>query len=96
MTSNDDGSLNLKYDAMCKTDIMESNKFTFARSISSFSSRLKEKANGQYLKSKGFRILGPGSKVTDLHVRVYPTGNKTSVKDYTSVYLHTIQTINPL
>jgi len=89
MTSNDDGSLNLKYDAMCKTEIMESNKFTFAWSISSFSSRLKEKANGLYLKSKGFRILGPGSKVTDLHVRVYPNGDKTGSKDYTSVYLHT-------
>ena len=89
MTSNDDGSLNIKYDAMCKTDIMESNKFTFVWSISSFSLRVKEKANKQYLKSKGFRILGPGSKVTDLYVKVYPNGNRTSFKDYTSVYLHT-------
>jgi len=88
MTSNaDNSSLNFNYDALCKTDVMESDKFTFVWSISRFSSRLKEKANGEYLKSKGFRILGPGSKVTDLHVRVYPNGEKTSVKDHVSAFL---------
>jgi len=88
MTSNaDNSSLNFNYDALCKTDVMESDKFTFVWSISRFSSRLKEKANGEYLKSKGFRILGPGSKVTDLHVRVYPNGDKISVKDHVSAYL---------
>jgi len=88
MTSNaDNSSLNFNYDALCKTDVMESDKFTFVWSISRFSSRLKEKANGEYLTSKGFRILGPGSKVTDLHVRVYPNGEKTSVKDHVSAFL---------
>ena len=88
MTSNADTPLNFfNCDALCKTEVTESEKFTFGWSISRFSSRVKEKVNGEYLKSKGFRILGPGSKVTDLHVRVYPNGEKTSVKDHVSAFL---------
>jgi len=93
MTSNEDNFLSsFNYDALCKTEVTESNKFTFVWSISRFSSRVKEKASGQFLKSKGFQILGPGSKVTNFHVKLYPIGEVLSVKDDFSLYLYTEDT----
>ena len=93
MTSNADTPLNFfNCDALCKTEVTESEKFTFGWSISRFSSRVKEKVNGEYLKSKGFQILGPGSRVTNFHLKLYPNGETPSVKDFTSLFLYTEDT----
>jgi len=93
MTSNEDNFLSsFNYDALCKTEVTESDKFTFVWSISRFSSRVKETASGQFLKSKGFQILGPGSKVTNFHVKLFPIGEVPSVKDDFSLSLCTEDT----
>jgi len=88
MSSSGDGSLNFNYDALCKTDVTESDKFTFVWSISRFSSRVKEKANGEFLKSKQFQIMGPGNKITYFHVKLYPNGQIATNKEFTSVFVN--------
>ena len=93
MTTNADTPLNFfNCDALCKIEVTESDKFTFGWSISRFSLRVKEKVNGEYLKSKGFQILGPGSRVTNFHLKLYPNGETPSVKDFTSLFLYTEDT----
>jgi len=87
MSTNVDGSLKFNYDVLCKTDVTESDKFTFVWAISKYSSSVKEKANGESLKSKGFQIVGPGNKITNWHAKLYPNGVRSTEKNYTSVFV---------
>jgi len=74
----------LKYNAYCKTEVTESDKFTFVWEIPKFSSRTE--INGNCFYSKEFTINGPGNKSTKWRGRIYPNGCK-SAEDYVSVYL---------
>jgi len=73
MSFNSYRNLNFNYDALCKSDISET-KFTFVWEISKMSSRLKDTPNGEYLKSEGFQIKGPGDKVSRMNVKMFPNG----------------------
>jgi len=73
------------YDALCKTEVNESDKFKFVWVISKFSSRTEE--NGVYIKSEQFTIKGPGTKTTKWFVKMYPSGDNSESSDYVSVFL---------
>jgi len=74
-----------KYDAMCKTDLLESDKFTFVWRISKFS--LRTEKNGEAMYSDDFTIKGPREKITKWHVELYPRGKIGDALEYVSVFL---------
>jgi len=74
-----------KYDALCKTDIIESDKYTFVWRISKFSSRTEK--TGEVLSSEKFTIMGPDDKITTWYVQLYPQGKNEDYKDQISVFL---------
>jgi len=81
----DQNCLPYKYDALCKTDIIESDKYTFVWKISKFSSRTEK--TGEVLSSEKFTIMGPDDKITTWYVQLYPRGDKEDCKDRISVFL---------
>jgi len=87
MSFNSYRNLNFNYDALCKSDISET-KFTFVWEISKISSRLKDTPNGEYLKSEGFQIQGPGDKVSRMNVKMFPNGETAKERGFISVYLY--------
>ena len=58
----DQNCLPYKYDALCKMDIIESDKYTFVWRLSKFSSRTEK--TGEVLYSEEFNIKGPDEKIT--------------------------------
>jgi len=76
------------FDAICTTDIMESDKYKFAWEISSFNSRPEK--NGKDLISKEFTITGPGDKSSKWLVQLYPKGKNGGDENYISVFLHNL------
>jgi len=85
MSATSQSQLDFSFDAHCKTDVMESDKFTFVWEILKFSSRTE--ANGVYILSKQFSIEGPGDKSSKWRVKVYPNGRDTDCSNYVSVFL---------
>jgi len=81
----DKNCLPYKYDALCKTDIIESDKYTFVWRISKFSSRTEK--TGEVLSSEKFTVMGPDDKITTWYAQLYPRGDKKDCKDQISVYL---------
>ena len=77
--------LDLNCNAFCKSEVIESEEFTFVWEIPKFGSRTG--FNGYYICSKEFTIAGPGSKSTKLYGMIYPNGCASDNKDFTSVYL---------
>jgi len=66
--------VNVNYDALCKSEVPKSDKFTFVWEIPDFSLRPEKK--GEIMRSDGFCIMGPGSKVTKWCVALLPKGTK--------------------
>ena len=64
--------LKYKYDALCKTDIMESTKYTFVWRISEFISRPEK--NGEVLISEEFTTQISDDKSIRWRVELYPRG----------------------
>jgi len=85
MSTNDQSLLPFNCDAYCKTDVLESEKFTFVWEISKFSAR--REVTGTAFLSKEFTIQGPGSMSSKWCGKVYPHGRESDYKDYISVYL---------
>jgi len=77
--------LDLNCNAFCKSEVIESEEFTFVWEIPKFGSRTG--FNGYYICSKEFTIAGPGSKSTKWYGMIYPNGCASDNKDFTSVYL---------
>jgi len=74
------------FDAMCTTDIMESDKYKFVWKINNFNSRPEK--NRECLNSKEFTITGPGDKISKWRVDLYPKGIDEGDENYISVYLN--------
>jgi len=85
MSTNDLSLLPFNCNAYCKTDVLESEKFTFVWEVSKFSAR-KEVTGTSFL-SKEFTIQGPGSMSTKLCGKIYPNGADSEHKNYISVFL---------
>jgi len=85
MSSTSNSSLDFKCNAICKSDLMESEKFTFVWEIPKFSSRLG--VSGYSFLSKEFTIEGPGCKLTNWCGKIFPNGSSSEYKNYTSVFL---------
>ena len=85
MDQSDQICLPFKYNALCKTDIMENVKYTFVWRISKFSSRTEK--HGEVLDSEEFTIKGPDDKITKWRVELYPRGDKECENDQMSLYL---------
>jgi len=85
MSTTSRNQLDFSFDAHCKTDVMESEKFTFVWEILKFSSR--NEANGVFILSKQFTIEGPGDKLTKWRVKIYPNGRDADCSNYASVFL---------
>jgi len=81
----DQNCLPYKYDAICKMDIIESDKYTFVWRIFKISSRTEK--TGEVLNSEEFNIKGPDDKMTTWYAQLYPRGDKKDCKDQISVYL---------
>jgi len=81
----DKNCLPYKYDALCKTDIIESDKYTFVWRISKFSSRTEK--TGEVLNSEEFTVMGPDDKITTWYVQLNPRGRNEDSKDQISVFL---------
>ena len=79
----DQSLLPLNCDAYCKSDVMESEKFTFVWEVSKFSTRTK----GTNLFSKEFTIQGPGSKSTKWCGKIRPNGADSEYENCISVFL---------
>jgi len=75
-----------KYDAWYRTDVMESDEFTFVWSISKFSERPEK--TGEFIPSQEFIINGPEDKVTKWRVLVYPKGRLPENSNHIGVYLY--------
>jgi len=90
MEQSDQVSLPFKYNALCKTDIMESDKYTFVWRISKFSSRTEK--YGEVLNSEEFTIKGPDDKITKWRVQLYPRGDKEGTNDHVSLFLKKLTT----
>ena len=82
----DQSLLPLNCDAYCKSDVMESEKFTFVWEISQFSAR--SKVTGYYIVSKEFTIQGPGSRSTKWQGIMYPNGIDAEHQNYIAVLLN--------
>jgi len=72
------------YDALCKFEVMKSDKFTFVVEIPDFSLRTEKQGESLFEK---FSVNGPGSKTTNLQVRVFPKGLKTQGRDVKSTFI---------
>jgi len=81
----DKNGLPYKYDALCKTDIIESEKYTFVWQISKLSSRTE--TNGEELDSDEFSIKGPDDKITKWRAQIYPRGHTMKDSNYISFFL---------
>jgi len=79
-------SLPINCDAWCKIDAVESDPFTFALTISNFSSRTEK--NGESFNSAEFAIKEPDNNISKWYVEVYPRGDVEECKDFVSVFLH--------
>jgi len=90
MDNSDKNCLPYNSDALCKTDFIKSEKYTFMWSISDFSKR-PEKC-GELITSEEFSLKGPDDKITKWFAEVYPRGIKEGCVDFVSVYL-TKQTV---
>jgi len=90
MEQSDQVSLPFKYNALCKTDIMESDKYTFVWRISKFSSRTEK--YGEVLNSNEFTIKGPDNKITKWRVQLFPRGEIEDKIDHISLYLEKLTT----
>jgi len=86
MSYSEHNSLPYKFDLMCKTDILESDKYTFVWRISKFS--LRTEKNGEVMVSDDFTIKGPHEKITKWKVELYPKGKREDARGYVSVFLH--------
>jgi len=78
-------SLPFTYNSYCKTEITESDMYTFVWEIANFSSRTEE--NGEYLDSEQFSVNGPGIKKTKWSLRIYPRNQKSKDSDIVAVFL---------
>jgi len=72
-----------QYNALCKTDVLESELFTFVWVISKFSSLTEEQ--GEEIKSEEFTIKGPGDKITKWFAKLYPRGQID--EDHVAIFL---------
>jgi len=90
MNQSDQICLPFRYNALCKTDIMESDKYTFVWRISQFSSRTEK--YGEVLNSEEFTIKGPDDKITKWRVQLYPRGDKEGANDHVSLFLKKLTT----
>ena len=61
----------VNYDALCKFDVMKSEKFTFVMEIPNFS--LRTEKIGEFL-FENLDISGPGCKITNWLAIVFPKG----------------------
>jgi len=66
--------VDVNYDALCKSEVLKSNKFTFVWEIPDFSLRPEKK--DELMISEAFCIMGPGSKMTKWFVALLPKGTK--------------------
>jgi len=90
MEQSDQICLPFKYNALCKTDVMESEKYTFVWRISKFSSRTEK--HGEVLNSEEFTIKGPDDKITKWRVKLVPRGDVEDKIDHISLYLQKLTT----
>ena len=67
----------VNYDAFCKFEVMKSDKFKFVMEIPDFS--LRPEKQDEYL-LENFSINGPGCKITNWLVLVYPKGSTVPSK----------------
>jgi len=84
-TANAKTLLDLNCNAFCKSEVIESEEFTFVWEIPKFGSRTG--VNGYYILSKEFTIDGPGNKSTKWCGKIYPNGSVSDNKDFTALFL---------